>query len=222
MPANLAPVSPRSSLTFVVALGLLSACGSEPHEAAPSDGAAVQPGRAPEPAPAPEPKPAPELTPEPKPEPDPDPDPEGDPALAEAKRALADVGRKAFEALQAGDFEGLTALTPGVEGYLAEVCPDLPKTPGAEVEARFDHCHDTIAWNEVTEAQVFAGKPTGAPAQGCEAGIEDYGRLQLFLHMQDATIWRVDFYGAVGRDGNPIGINGEVACRKVDEAPKLR
>ena len=60
-----------------------------------------------------------------------------------------------------------------------------------------------------------------AVASGCDDGVEDYGRLQLFLHMNDKTIWRVEFYGAVGENGNAIGINGEVACSEVDEAPKL-
>jgi hypothetical protein len=40
--------------------------------------------------------------------------------------------------------------------------------------------------------------------------------------MNDERIWRVDFFGAVGQDGNAIGINGEVSCTEVDEAPALK
>jgi hypothetical protein len=124
--------------------------------------------------------------------------------------------------LRTGQFETLLSLTPLVDPYLREVCAGLPMSSRDELEARFGHCHRSIDWASVAEAQVFAGKPTGAPARGCEAGIEDYGRLQLFVQMQDEAIWRVEFFGAVGRDGNAIGINGELSCRAVDEMPRLK
>ena len=127
-----------------------------------------------------------------------------------------------IRAIRAGDFSGLMHLTATGDGYLGERCPRLPVSPRDELQARFDFCHEKIPWDEVAEAQVFAGKPTGSPAAGCDDGVEDYGRLQLFLHMNDKTIWRVEFYGAVGENGNAIGINGEVACSEVDEAPELK
>jgi hypothetical protein len=196
-------------------LSLALACGGE-KEQHDQDSLAVEPGL----APRAEPEPEPEVEPPPEPEVEPEPEPE--PELSERKQALANVGRAAFDALQAGDFEALLELTPLVEGYLRERCGELPVAPRKELQARFDHCHKAIEWSEVAEAQVFAGKPTGAAATGCMTGVEDYGRLQLFLHMNDAQIWRVDFYGAVGEAGNAIGISGEVSCREVDEAPELR
>jgi hypothetical protein len=211
----------RSSLALTLTLSLIAACGSESHDRG-GPGPKVEPGLAPrlavdEPRLAPEP----ELEPEPAPEPAPEPDPEPDPVVAERKLALASVGRPAFEALQAGDFEAFAALTPLLDGPLRDVCSRMPLSKRAELEARFAHCHRSIAWDAVVEAQIFAGTPSGEQALGCDAGIEDYGRLQLFLHMSDATFKRVDFYGAVGQGGKPIGLNGEVSCRTVDEVPKL-
>ena len=40
--------------------------------------------------------------------------------------------------------------------------------------------------------------------------------------MNDDKIWRVDFFGAVGQGGTAVGINGEVSCKEVDEAPPLK
>lgn len=198
---------------------LFTACNREPHEAEHHGSIESEPGLAPraqpsEPEPTPEPKPQPEV--EPAPEPDPD------PVMAERKQALADVGRKAFEALQNDDFEALLQLTPLVDGYLREVCPRVAVSPREELKARFAYCRKAIAWDKIAEAQAFAAQPTGERAPGCNEGIEDYGRLQLYLHMQDKSIWRVEFYGAIGRDGNPIGIGGEVSCKPDDDAPKLK
>ncbi len=198
---------------FVWASLLAITCGRETPE--PEEQVARGEPSASEPAP---PTPTPTHTPAPVPEPTPVPDP----ALDERKQALANVGRSAFEALQADDFDALLQLTPLVEGYLRDVCPDLPVSPREQLQARFNHCRKSIPWPEVAEAQAFAAQPTGEPAAGCDGGIEDYGRLQLFLHMSDKSIWRVEFFGAIGQDGNPIGINGEVSCREVDEAPQLK
>lgn len=203
------------SLVTVCALGL--ACGSEPPStAAKSDAQPKTEAGAEVEAPEPEPEPKPEPQPEPEPEIDPD------PVMAERKQALANVGRLAFDALKAGKLEDLLALTPRVDPYLKEVCAGMPLANEKELAARFSHCHDKIDWDGVAEAQAFAAKPTGQPAAGCNEGIEDYGRMQLFLHMQDASIWRVEFYGAVGEEGKAIGLNGEVACSPTDDAPKLR
>ncbi|KIG14196.1 hypothetical protein DB30_07054 [Enhygromyxa salina] len=204
----------------MISVALATACGGEPHDPGHQAATGVEPGLAPRVEPAPPPPPAPEPAPEPEPQPQPEPQP--DPELSERKQALANVGRSAFDALQDGEFDRLAQLTPLVEGFLRDSCPSLPVGARRELEARFSHCHKTIDWAAVAEAQVFAGKPTGAPATGCEAGIEDYGRLQLFLHMNDKTIWRVDFFGAVGQDGNAVGINGEVSCTMVDGAPPLK
>jgi hypothetical protein len=216
-------VLPRTLVIFVsggmLGVGLLGvpACGSEssPNQAQPTAKTAPE-SDAPKSEPAPA-KPAPIAHEEPIPPPI----VEADPVVAERKLALANVGRSAFDALKAGKFAALLELTPIDEGPLRDACPSMPLTDRRELEARFEHCHETIAWDRVEEAQVFAGKPTGDPATGCEAGIEDYGRIQLFMHMQDKTIWRVELYGAVGKDGNAVGINGEVVCTKVDEAPAL-
>lgn len=142
--------------------------------------------------------------------------------LDEKRAALADVGRAAFDALREGDFDALLALTPLSDPGLAEDCGDMTLSSRKELKARFDHCYREIPWEEVEEAQVFAGEPSGRPAAGCAEGVEDYGRLQLFLHMRDETIWRVQFFGAVGREGKAIGIDGAVRCATVDEAPQLR
>ena len=180
----------------------------------------AQAGRA---APSEPPKAEPEVEPAEPAEPaQPEPPIDPDPVMAERKQALANVGRSAFDALKAGSFEDLLALTPLVDPYLSEVCPKLPLNPRKELEARFQYCHETIDWDAVDEAQAFAGKPTGAQAVGCDAGIEDYGRLQLFLHMNDKSIWKVEFYGAVGEGGNAIGLNGQVKCAETDDAPALR
>jgi hypothetical protein len=203
---------------LVITLAL--ACGGEPRESGHDDGAVrVEPGPAPRDQPATAPEPAPKAIEQPQPQPEP---PEPQPELSERKQALANVGRSAFDALRAGEIEQLLQLTPLVDGFLHDNCPALPVSPREELEARFAHCHRMIAWDAIAEAQVFAGKPSGAPAVGCERGIEDYGRLQLFLHMNDEKIWRVDFFGAVGQAGNAIGINGEVSCSEVDEAPALK
>ena len=214
---------PRAFLPILLfACAEIVACGSSDHEADHGAKAGVEPGLGPRAQPA-EPEAAPEpAEPEPEPEVAPEPEPPVDPELEERKQALANVGRAAFDALKAGDFPGLIHLTTAGDGYLSSRCPRIPTSPRDELMARFNHCHETIAWDEVAEAQVFAGKPTGASAAGCEDGVEDYGRLQLFLHMNDAKIWRVEFYGAVGENGNAIGINGEVACNEVDEAPELK
>jgi hypothetical protein len=214
-------------VVMISVASVLSACNSETHE-----GAAIhsEPGLGPRTGPDPTPvsDPSPASTPVAEPstgpaiDPDPDPTPDPDPELDERKLALANVGRGAFDALSAGKFAALLELTPIDEGPLHDACPGMPTGDRRELEARFDHCHETIDWDAVGEAQVFAGQPSGAPAPGCEAGIEDYGRLQLFLHMTDKTLWRVDFFGAVGRDGNAVGINGEVSCQTVDEAPPLK
>ncbi len=207
-------------LALTIALSSTLACNSKPHE---REHAATgsEPGLEPRATPPESAKPAatPAVTPEPEPEPEPTPEP--DPALDERKLALANVGRGAFDALRAGKFDTLIKLTPLADGPLHDTCPRMPTSDRPELEARFKHCHETIPWDAVAEAQVFAGKPTGAQASGCDHGIEDYGRLQLFLHMSDSTIWRVDFFGAVGQDGNAVGINGEVACQTVAEAPPL-
>jgi hypothetical protein len=213
---NLAPVPRFLIFALPLALACLS-CGrdepepaSEPSEPAP----APAPSEPEAPAPAPEPEaPAPAVEPTPEPEPEPQTD--------ERKQALANVGRAAFDALRAGDLAALLALTPMVDPYLRDACPSLPTAGRDELEARFRHCQRSIDWQAVAEAQVFAGKPIGAPASGCAAGIEDYGRLQLFLRMNDKKIWRVEFFGAVGQDGNAIGINGELSCKQVDEMPRL-
>jgi hypothetical protein len=202
-----------SLLVFLVML--VTACNSKPSEPKPQ----VSDNEPREPAPSVQPI-TPEPTPEPTPLPEPAPPP--DPALDERKQALANVGRSAFEALQADDFEALLQLTPLVDGYLRDVCSERPVSPREQLEARFTHCRNSIPWADVAEAQAFAAQPTGTPASGCDGAVEDYGRLQLFLHMNDKSIWRVEFYGAIGQDGSPIGIGGEVSCRKVDEAPKLK
>jgi hypothetical protein len=203
------------SRLFVLASLLAAGCNQEPREAEHHVASGVEPGLAPRVQP---PAPEPAATPAPTPEPEPTPDP----VLTERKQALANVGRSAFEALQADDSEALLQLTPLVEGYLRDVCPDLPISPRDQMQARFNHCRKSIPWADVAEAQAFAAQPTGEPAAGCDVGIEDYGRLQLFLHMNDKSIWRVEFFGAIGQNGNPIGINGEVSCRTVDEAPPLK
>lgn len=190
------------------------ACGAPP-DAAPAKKAEPEP--APEPAPEPDPAPKPEPAVEPPPAPEPDPDP----VMAERKQALANVGRSAFDALKAGKLEDLLALTPRVDPYLQQVCPSMGLADERELAARFSHCHDTIDWDAVAEAQAFATKPTGEPASGCAEGIEDYGRMQLFVHMQDSSIWRVEFYGAVGQDGKAIGLSGEVRCSPAESAPSL-
>lgn len=214
----------RISPLFVFAslLGLLAmGCNREPAEAEHHAASGSQPGLAPRVQPA-APEPAPEPTTKPTIEPPNTPEPAPDPVLDERKQALANVGRSAFEALQADDFEALLQLTPLVEGYLRNVCPRVAVSPRDQLQARFNHCRKSIPWAEVAEAQAFAAQPTGEPAAGCDGGIEDYGRLQLFLHMSDKSIWRIEFFGAIGQDGNPIGISGEVRCGKVDEAPKLK
>jgi hypothetical protein len=210
-------VQPRTALALTLALFSISACGGETHESDAKAGVKVEPGRAPRTAPE---QPAAEpATPEPEPAVEPvQPEPE----LDDRKLALANVGRGAFDALKAGEFDTLAKLTPLDEGPLHDACPRMTLSDRKELQARFDYCHRTIAWADVAEAQVFAGEPSGAQASGCEDGIEDYGRLQLFLHMKDAKIWRVDFFGAVGQDGNAVGINGEVSCKEVDEAPPLK
>lgn len=219
-----------ATLSTPLPLLILLACqpDAQPHaDQAGSVAAGRAPAASPTPAPTPEPDPEPDATANPDDEPEPEPDPEPapivdpDPVMAERKQALADVGRSAFDALQAGDFAELLELTPVQPGPLKDACGRMPLSAKHELEARFDHCHDAIAWDRVAEAQAFAGKPTGAAANGCEAEIEDYGRLQVFVHLDDATIWRVEFFGAVGRDGKVVGLNGEVACKIVPEAPKL-
>lgn len=213
----------RSRTLVILALLSPLACGSEPHDQA-AGGIEVSPGLGPREAPS-EPAAAEPEQPKSGPvavEPEPEPEPEPQPELDERRLALANVGRGAFDALKAGDFVAFAKLTPLDKGPLREACPRMPLSDRKELEARFEHCHKSIAWDAVAEAQVFAGTPSGAPASGCESGIEDYGRLQLFLHMNDKKIWRVDFFGAVGQDGNAVGINGEVSCKEVDEAPPLK
>lgn len=209
----------RISRLFVFGTLVATACNREPAESErQTDRAPDMPDSPAMPAtPAMPAVPVQPATPTPTPEPTPP-----DPALDERKQALANVGRSAFEALQADDFEALMQLTPLVDGYLRDVCSERPTSPREQLEARFTHCRNSIPWAEVAEAQAFAAQPTGTPGSGCDAGIEDYGRLQLFLHMNDKSIWRVEFYGAIGQDGSPIGIGGEVSCRKVDDAPQLK
>jgi hypothetical protein len=208
-------VQPRTRLALTLALLSSLACGPEKPES--TTGAKAEPASQPSPGEATVEQAQPEPEPEPAPEPAP-PEPE----LDDRELALANVGRAAFDALRAGDFDALARLTPLDEGPLRDACSRMPLSDRKELEARFKHCHRTINWEAVAEAQVFAGEPSGAPAIGCDDGIEDYGRLQLFLHMNDKTIWRVDFFGAVGQDGNAVGINGEVTCKQVDEAPPLK
>lgn len=211
----------QTGVALSLALFWIPACGAKERHGD-AAGVEVEIGRAPrvsvDERPTAEPSEAPRTAvPEPSPKLEPTPAPE----LDERELALANVGRAAFDALKAGEFDSLLALTPFHKGFLRDACPHMSLGNRRELQARFDHCHQTIPWKAVAEAQVFAGEPTGAPAGGCEDGIEDYGRLQLFVHLRDATIWRVDFLGAVGQDGNAIGINGELSCREVDEAPSL-
>lgn len=216
--------STRPLALVLVSIGaLLStlACGSEKHEGDAKQ-VEVAPGRAPRVSPSEaEPEPAAKREVQPAVEAEPAPA-KPEPELDDRKLALANVGRSAFDALKAGDFDALAQLTPLDDGPLRDACPRMPLSARQELEARFKHCHRTIQWDAVAEAQVFAGEPSGAQAIGCDEGIEDYGRLQLFLHMQDKKIWRVDFFGAVGQGGNAVGINGEVSCKEVDEAPPLK
>jgi len=214
----LSPVRARLLVPLLPCLALLS-CKGEPEAGGHDSGhAEVLPGRAPAKAP---PSAATETGTPAVEAPAPAPVVDPDPIMAARKQALANVGRSAFDALKAGSFDDLMALTPLVDPYLGEVCPRLPQSPRKELEARFDYCHEHIDWDAVAEAQAFAGKPTGAQAPGCDAGIEDYGRLQLFAHMADASIWKIEFFGAVGEGGNAIGINGEVKCSETDDAPAL-
>jgi hypothetical protein len=215
----------RSTAPLITSLILLAlvGCSSDDHEARHETGLQTRQGL---PTPA-RSQPEPDAKP-PAPAPVPDPAPEPPPTLEveqefnERKAALANVGKAAFEALKAGEFARLRELTPLDEGPMREACPDVPRADPAELEAKFAYCHREIDWPAIAEAQVFAGKPTGEPAPGCVPGIEDYGRLQLYLHMQDKkTIWRVDFHGAVGADGKALGIDGSLGCKKVDEAPPL-
>ncbi|MFV8751854.1 hypothetical protein ACNOYE_15015 [Nannocystaceae bacterium ST9] len=210
-------------LVTTLALTTLVACPRDEHDASHDTGLHSQQGGLPTPTPSEPEQVVDAPKPEPEPTPEPPPSPEVEEELAARKAALADVGTRAFEALKAGEFAKLRELTPLDEGPVREACPDLPRGDPTELEAKFMYCHRTIDWTAIAEAQVFAGKPTGEPAAGCEAGIEDYGRLQLFLHMQDAnkTIWRVDFYGAVGSEGKALGIDGSLGCKQVDEAPSL-
>ena len=143
--------------------------------------------------------------------------------LDERKQALADVGSQAFEALRTGNMDALIELTPASESsQLASQCPGMVSYGRKEMQARFDHCQRSIDWSSVAKADVFTGELVAAQARGCEQGISDYGRLQLFVHMNDGTIWRVDFLGAVGREGKTLGINGAVTCRTVESAPQPR
>lgn len=209
----------RTDLPFVTfALALVIACTPEKTEVQASDPKPEQsPPAATTPAPAPPASPPPtpsEVAPTPA-------EPTADPEFEARKAALADIGKTAFEALQAGDFAALRKLTAlDDDSLLRAACPHVVLGDPTELEAKFAYCHRTITWPDVVEAQVFAPKPTGEPAAGCEQGIEDYGRLQLYLHMSDAKIWRVDFYGAVGINGKAIGVDGSVSCKQVDEAPK--
>lgn len=218
--------STRLALTLTLLSTLLAsaACKSETHESE-AKGIAVELGRAPrvavEQAPA-EPAKAHAEPAQAKADPEEEAELANERELDDRELALANVGRAAFDALKAGDFDAFTQLTPLDEGPLRDACPRMPLSNRQELQARFNHCHRTIEWDAIAEAQVFAGKPTGVQALGCEGGIEDYGRLQLFLHMQDRSIWRVDFFGAVGQGGNAVGINGEVSCKAVDEAPPLK
>lgn len=214
---------PRPTLCFLAVLAL--GCDREYHGPTEQhgipDATAQTPSRALQWPVEPPPKPAAPPTAERRPDPSTDTDPAEDPAMAKKKAALADVGKSAFEALRSGDFKTFLGLTNRDGGTLAADCPDLPSDPREELQARFDHCNEAIAWDEIAEAQVFAGESLGEPAPGCSDAYEDYGRLRLFLHMNDETIWNVDFLGAVGRDGQAVGINGAVTCREVDEAPEL-
>ena len=211
----------RTDLPFVTfALALVIACTPEKTEVQASDPKPEQsPPATTTAAPAPPASPPPtasEVAPTPA-------EPTLDPEFEARKTALADIGKAAFEALQAGDFAALRKLTAlDDDSLLRAACPHVVLGDPTELEAKFAYCHRTIAWPDVVEAQVFAPKPTGEPAAGCEQGIEDYGRLQLYLHMSDAKIWRVDFYGAVGINGKAIGIDGSVSCKQVDEAPKAQ
>lgn len=207
-----------TSLTLTTLVG----CPSEEHDQGHHGGLQSQQGLPTPSASEPEPvvdAPAPAREPDPVPEPPPSPAVEQE--FGERKAALANVGKVAFEALKAGEFAKLRELTPLDEGPVREACPDVPRADPVELEAKFAFCHRAIDWPSIAEAQVFAGKPTGEPAEGCGPGIEDYGRLQLYLHMQDKTIWRVDFYGAVGADGKALGIDGSLGCKQVDDAPPL-
>ncbi len=227
MPAiTLLPVRSRLPLATVCALTLLACSEEAEHATRPAPGFETKPGlpeHAAEAAPAPTihwPVEPPVIDAEPTPSTPAQVEP--DPELGERKQALANVGRAAFEALQANDFDALLTLTPIGADSMAEACPDLPTQSREELEARFEFCHEAIDWKKVAEAQMFAGEPTGEPTVGCREGIEDYGRLQMFVHMDDKKIWRVDFHGAVGEEGKAIGIDGAVSCREVDEAPPLR
>jgi hypothetical protein len=216
-----------ATLGYLGCLLATPACGAEAEHAERGEGhaPAVRPGRR---APVPDtevvlqwPDGPPELAPAPEPPPLPEPLPEQD----ERKRALADIGTKAFEALRGGELEALLELTPEHEsGVMAELCPGLVGSSAdpSERKARFDHCHRSIDWDRVDRADVFTGELVAEQAAGCEAGISDYGRLQLFLHMNDGEIWRVDFLGAVGKEQQTLGIDGSVVCRTVDSAPTPR
>jgi len=138
------------------------------------------------------------------------------------RRALADIGKIAFDALRTDDLDLLLGLTDLGGGVLADPCPELPETgDNKQIEARLHFCHEAIDWDAVDEAQVFAGESTGEQAAGCQAGYEDYGRIRMFFHMSDKTIWNADFFGAVGHEGKAVGVGGTIRCRKVDEAPPL-
>lgn len=207
----------RSSALVLTVLMTSSGCpGDEP--------APAPRVREPERVEAPTPTPEPPVTPTPPvtPEPPPPTNPEVEQEFIERKAALANLGKLAFAALESGEFAALRKLTAIDEGPVRAACPDLVRGDPTELAAKFAFCHKAIDWSAIAEAQVFAGKPTGEPAEGCTIGIEDYGRLQLYLHMQSGKIWRVDFFGAVGADGKAFGIDGSLSCREVDEAPALQ
>ncbi|EDM78624.1 hypothetical protein PPSIR1_29273 [Plesiocystis pacifica SIR-1] len=150
-------------------------------------------------------------------------EPPADPALAGQKEALAGIGRAALDALRGGKLDDLVALTPLAEGPLEAACAEreLPNT-AEELKARFDFCRREIDFDKLADAKILASRPTGQPAQGCSGGLEDYGRLQMYLTLEDDSIHRVEFYGAIGKDGEVVGIDGPIMCKAVDAIPASR
>ncbi|HVI03191.1 MAG TPA: hypothetical protein VM869_31055, partial [Enhygromyxa sp.] len=123
-------------LALLLTLISTLACGSEKHEGDAKQ-AEVELGRAPRVSPGEaEPEPA-KIEPEPAKVEAVEPEPE----LDDRKLALANVGRSAFDALKAGDFDALAQLTPLDEGPLRDACPRMSLTNRQELEARFEHCH---------------------------------------------------------------------------------
>lgn len=119
-------------------------------------------------------------------------------------------GAAVLGALASRDREALLAMTPLESGPLRAVCPDV-KIERRALEARIDHCIDHFEWNDIVDARVNGGEPTGEAVPGCADDVRALRRIRVQIETRDGR-HDAELRDAIGREDQILGFLGTVTC----------